>query len=66
MGSYHWRGYSGAVSAGILKIDNNSQGSEPSKILLDAKMRPKISDLGIARSFQKDENEGNTRNIVGT
>ncbi|KAJ0917291.1 putative protein kinase RLK-Pelle-DLSV family [Helianthus annuus] len=37
-----------------------------SNILLDEKMNPKISDFGLAWSFQITEEQANTRRIVGT
>ncbi|KAM0021657.1 putative protein kinase RLK-Pelle-DLSV family [Helianthus debilis subsp. tardiflorus] len=37
-----------------------------SNILLDEKMNPKISDFGLARSFQITQELANTRRIVGT
>ncbi|KAK9056356.1 hypothetical protein SSX86_027446 [Deinandra increscens subsp. villosa] len=37
-----------------------------SNILLDEKMNPKISDFGLARSFQITQELGNTRRIIGT
>ncbi|KAK9056355.1 hypothetical protein SSX86_027445 [Deinandra increscens subsp. villosa] len=37
-----------------------------SNILLDEKMNPKISDFGLARSFQTTQELANTRRIVGT
>ncbi|KAG1368224.1 Receptor-like serine/threonine-protein kinase SD1-8 [Cocos nucifera] len=35
-------------------------------VLLDKDMNPKISDFGIARIFHGDQNQENTRKVVGT
>ncbi|XP_062087418.1 G-type lectin S-receptor-like serine/threonine-protein kinase RKS1 isoform X2 [Humulus lupulus] len=37
-----------------------------SNILLDADLKPKISDFGMARIFEGDELEANTNRVVGT
>ena len=37
-----------------------------SNILVDENMNPKISDFGLARTFQMPQELANTRRIVGT
>ncbi|KAK3408276.1 hypothetical protein EUGRSUZ_J00550 [Eucalyptus grandis] len=60
------------IARGLLYLHRDSKlqvihrDLKTSNILLDADMNPKISDFGLARIFQGDDTEAETRRIVGT
>ncbi|KAF8009498.1 hypothetical protein BT93_J0485 [Corymbia citriodora subsp. variegata] len=60
------------IARGLLYLHQDSKlqvihrDLKTSNILLDADLNPKISDFGLARIFQGDDTEEETRRIVGT
>ncbi|KAF8009503.1 hypothetical protein BT93_J0489 [Corymbia citriodora subsp. variegata] len=60
------------IARGLLYLHRDSKlqvihrDLKTSNILLDADLNPKISDFGLARIFQGDDTEEETRRIVGT